>query len=106
MVFQSLSNLLRVRASQPAFNPHGKQRALQVDERVFALLRTAEGQSQAVLCLVNVTPQSVSVRLSESDLPFDFGSSMVDLISGARISSGNTRSIELMPYQASWLGQP
>jgi sucrose phosphorylase len=103
MVFQRLAQLLRLRALHPAFHPHGVQRMLPTDGRVFALARLAPGEREAVLCLVNVTAQPVTAHVERSDLPPSLASSLRDLLSGTLIEPEEILSIDLLPYQVCWI---
>lgn len=55
-VFSGLRRLLERRRASPAFAPTAAQRVLDIDPRVFAVVR---GTEAPVLCLHNVTGQSV-----------------------------------------------
>lgn len=104
-VLRRLSNLLQVRATQPAFQPNGMQRAFWLDERVFVLERNTGDSRDLRLCLVNVTSQRVALRLDQPGLPIDFRQPVLDLVSGSGLSLRETLSIELLPYQVCWLAQ-
>jgi sucrose phosphorylase len=56
-VFDGLAHMLRTRAGQPAFSPYGDQEVVDLDPRVFAVLRRAGGQE--LLCVCNVTDERV-----------------------------------------------
>ena len=49
--------LLRRRRSEPAFDPRGAQRILDLDPRVFAVERVAPDESSTVLALHNVSAE-------------------------------------------------
>jgi sucrose phosphorylase len=57
--------LLRIRRQHSAFAPSAPQRVLGFDSRLFALLRQSQDGTDIVLCLQNVSPDSVAVRLEE-----------------------------------------
>jgi sucrose phosphorylase len=59
-VFDGLAHMLRTRARQPAFSPYGDQEVVDLDPRVFAVLRRAGGQE--LLCVTNVTGEPVPLR--------------------------------------------
>src|SRR5438876_82277 len=61
-VFGRFKQLLAVRQNEPAFNPAAAQQVLDVDGRVFALLRQP-AHDHAVLCVHNVTDESLQVSV-------------------------------------------
>lgn len=92
-VFTRYAQLLRARAEQPAFDPFGEMRVLDVDQAVFAILR-----GDRVLCLHNVSGQPCAVQLDPGK--FSSPGRWVDLLTG--------ESVELSPaslssYQTLWL---
>jgi glucosylglycerate phosphorylase len=95
-VFNGYKLLLSARRAQPAFHPQADQRVLSLDERLFAVLRGG-GESQPVLCLVNVTSQVVEMVVPPGLLA---STTAVDLLSGDMLSLPQVR---LQPYQARWL---
>ncbi len=56
-VFAGMSELLRRRRSSPAFAPSAQQRLLNIDPRVFALVRETNGER--MLCLHNVSNETI-----------------------------------------------
>jgi sucrose phosphorylase len=94
-VFKEYAHLLRIRKAQPAFNPLSPQQILDLDSRLFALLRG--DSNNKVLCLINISSETVKVELS----PDLLGSSLpVDLLTDREYSSGK---IQIDPYQTLWL---
>ncbi|MBL8062158.1 MAG: sugar phosphorylase [Anaerolineales bacterium] len=77
-VFTKYSELLKIRSSSPAFDPHGEQKIMDLHPAVFAVERTSPDGEVRVLCLHNVSQDTVSFSVS-----------------------GNT--ITLGPYQVLWL---
>ncbi len=92
-VFARYAQLLRARAAQPAFDPFGEMRVLDVDQAVFAVLR-----DDRVLCLHNVSNQPRGVRLAPR--PFDVTRQWVDLLTGQPVDLSRA---SLSPYQTRWL---
>ncbi len=84
-VFQRYQQLLRVRRTQPAFDPANPQRVLDMHPAVFALQRSP------LLALHNLSGEVAAV-----DLP---GDTWHDLVSGGVYS----RRADLRPYQILWL---
>ena len=96
-VFTTYTHYLSIRKVHPAFNPLAPQQVLDLGSQVFALLRTAEGQREKVLCLINITNSEVEVEVDPTTLD---SSVWVDLISGMEYHPGK---INLEPYQVLWL---
>lgn len=102
-VFSRYSDLLRMRRTHRAFDPHADQHIVGWDERIFAVLRVASDQSERVLCLHNVANEVVSVHLGKN----------VDAESWKNLADSTTYthdlngvcSLTLLPYQTIWAMQ-
>lgn len=79
MVLRGLADLLRRRWSSAAFHPAAGQRVLDLDPRVFALVRTSPDGRESALCLHNLSRERV----------------------GLRVPRGSAETV-LEPYQARW----
>jgi sucrose phosphorylase len=101
-VFRAYRRLLAARAAEPAFHPHGDQQVLELDERVFALLRTSPGGDHQVLCAHNVSAQVRSLRIRPSDLNLPTGR-WRDLLSGQDYYVEEENTLSLPPYAVLWL---
>ncbi len=101
-VFQRLIHLLEIRASQPAFNPYGRQQVLDIDGRVFAVRRISPGGEQGLLCLQNISTQKVTLPLNQLDLP-QLDGHPVDLVANVLISPHEDDHLKLHPYQTIWI---
>jgi sucrose phosphorylase len=111
-VFYPYMDLIRARASHPAFHPRGGQRVLLPHEiggersgrALFALVRTAPDGGGDVLCIHNVSSSEQQFRAALSALQSACRSEWEDLISGAthRAEEGRLR-LALKPYQVLWL---
>jgi sucrose phosphorylase len=105
-VFRGYAQLLRARAATPAFHPHGAQQVIRAagGPPVFALLRSAPGGGDRVVCLHNVSGQPQPVQLDARTSQLGTPACLTDLVGGARLRpAGATFQIELGPYQVSWL---
>lgn len=101
-VAKRLVDLLEIRVGEPAFHPHGRQRILDVDPRVLAVMRAAPSGGSKVLGLISVSRDTVNLRIAAADL--DLGGSLRDLVSGDGVSVANGfLSLRLGPYQVAWL---
>jgi glycosidase len=108
-VLRGYLHLLRQRRAQPAFHPHGGQRALRLHDALFAVVRRAPtgqagGEGETVLCLVNVSPDSQAVQLDLGAWDLPSASAWRDLIGGGvyPLREGHL-SFALEGYQALWL---
>jgi sucrose phosphorylase len=102
-VFSYLSHLITTRANHPAFTPYGIQRVLETGSGIFALLRVNTETEQSVLCLHNVSAESIRVKMDLSLIFFEQPGNLHDLISGEKYNPGKTLSLLLTPYQSAWL---
>ncbi|MBE2184748.1 MAG: sugar phosphorylase [Anaerolineae bacterium] len=98
-VYTAYSQLLRVRAEEPAFHPFGDQTVLAVHESVFALVRLAPDQSSEVIALHNTGEQDVPVQIEIQNATV-----WQDLLSGERYLSMEGRlNLRLAAFQVAWL---
>ena len=97
-VFKAYSHILEIRKKQPSFNPLAPQKILDIDPRVFGVLRSADEKKEKVLCLINISNEDVSFTI-DSEI-YKTASSWIDLLSGENYTVG---SIYLEPYQVLWL---
>jgi glucosylglycerate phosphorylase len=82
-VFDGCQKALQMRRQHPAFHPCGGQQVLAFDPRVFAVRRISPDGTDKVLCLHNVSPETVPVP--------------------AAFTSGAGDVSCLSPYQVLWL---
>jgi sucrose phosphorylase len=103
-VFGRYVDLLKVRASTPAFHPNGAQQIVPGNSGVFALLRTSSEGSHKVLCVHNI---SARPQLFEAEAAaLGFTGPLVDMLSGQPAPrAGGALRLNLVPYQAAWLAQ-
>lgn len=100
-IFTNMKDLISLRKKHPAFHPFGGQKAYEIDDRVFCLLRWDPDETEKVLVLANLTSESVSLDLNEYNLPFKNGSNYNDILSGKQyVSNGK---VELPPYKVIWI---
>ncbi len=65
-VIDGVLHMLRTRREHPAFSPFAPQQVLTLNSRIFAVRRGTGAES--VLCLTNVTDQTVALQMSGTDL--------------------------------------
>jgi sucrose phosphorylase len=95
-------DLLERRIAEPAFHPHARQRVLDLDRRVFAVLRTASDASSQILCLVNVSDARCSVEVPLTEVAWS-GAGVVDLVNGDAMVVEGRLVVNLQSYQVRWL---
>ena len=81
-VFDGFRNYLELRRRHAAFGPRGGQQVLAMDPRVFAVRRTSPDGTDRMLCLHNVSNETVSVSTASA--------------------SGAGTVTRLSPYQVLW----
>lgn len=78
LVFGGLAHLLEQRRTSRAFAPGAKQRLLELDARVFAVIRESVGGAERMLCLHNVSDETVvltagkNTSLARTLAPYEF----------------------------------
>lgn len=98
-VFQRMAQLLKARAAHPAFDPHGKQRVVEFNQSIFAVLRTSPLNGEQVLCLHNAADHEQQVTI---DFASYKASAAVDALSHKMMNTAGSVFI-LRPYQVLWL---
>jgi sucrose phosphorylase len=89
-IFNGLKQMVEIRRQQSAFSPYAPQTVLELDDRVFGLKRENEKTKEVVYCVVNVTPDDVTI---ETDISGE------DLFTGKKVH----KSLALSPYQYVWV---
>jgi len=96
IIFKSYQNLLSIRTTQSAFDPFGTFEILNLNEKVFAILRHDAKNQNSILALHNCCSETITI-----ELPKLFENSK-ELIGGNDIKDG---IINLVPYQVAWYKQ-
>lgn len=91
-IFARYRQLLSARSSSPAFHPYGTQKILQIDKKIFAVLRTSPDETKQVLCLQNVSTQNVRGQIPHQK-------AARDLLTNRSVDA----QLTLQPYQTIWL---
>ncbi|WP_394172092.1 sugar phosphorylase [Guptibacillus hwajinpoensis] len=97
LVFNDLKTLISIRKSTKAFHPNASQQVLEMDRRVFSVVRTNEQTGDRVVAIINVSDETVPVQ--QETLDSYVKGTAHDLISDRKISS----DITLSPYEVIWL---
>lgn len=98
-VFNALTRLLSVRKQTRAFDPEAAQHCVFVDPRLFVVKRTNTAIGSQVLCVFNLSKQTVGVDVTQLGLAntarlSDLLSREVGPVTGSKLS--------FLPYQVSW----
>jgi glycosidase len=102
-VFAAYRRLLRARASDLAFHPHGSQRVIFLNEGVFALLRTSPAGDSHVLCLQNLSGRTQPLLLHPDALSLPPGLWRDLLSEQVYPVGGEGLSLPLPSYAVRWL---
>lgn len=101
-VFDSYSDLLKLRKENKAFAPASPQKILELNQKVFAVQR---GQvEQKITALTNVSSEAVELELEADLIKAENGSVLRDIITEEdyKIENGSLK-LKLAPYQNRWL---
>jgi glucosylglycerate phosphorylase len=103
-IFTRYKYLLELRKDQVAFHPAGDQRILNLNESVFAFLRTSPDKQEKILCLVNVTPNQQEWVFEPGAWEMPKARSFHDLIGRKVYPLQKSRlALVLKSYQTLWL---
>jgi len=80
-VFSGYKKLLKARMGNPAFHPYGAQQILSLHRSIFALLRTSLDGKTRMLCLTNVTRQSLEIVVDLKCSSLADATSLTDILS-------------------------
>ena len=98
-VLRVIQDMLRVRKQQAGFHPEASQACLGADSRVFAVRRTSQEGLQLLLCLANLSAETVV--LSRSALELDEGASLEVLFALGSVTI-DTDELAFPPYAVAW----
>jgi sucrose phosphorylase len=102
-IFSQLSELLIIRKVNHAFDPKSRQSIMDLDERLFSLIRFQDDLMKAFICIHNLSPDYVDSSIKISDLISDglkkvsvrFGKEMVLL-------TEDKLELTISPYSVIW----
>jgi len=92
-IFPHYIHLLKTRRKQPAFHPKAPLNVLNIDPKIFAIIR--KSTTQTIYALTNISSESFSLVLQKHNIP----EYLTDLLSEKTIA----RKLKLNPYQTVWL---
>ena len=94
-IWRGYRRMLSARAAEAAFHPFGRQEILELDPRVFAVLRTQPNLWRKVICLFNFSRDEIRLPLPGQDQRWlDLIADQPDIVSG---------ELSLRPYERRWL---
>lgn len=104
MIYEGYKNLLKQRKMNRAFHPQGEQRIIDLDEKIFAILRISPDEKKQVLCLHNVSEKDRRILIHFDDL-------LSGKVTGIKSLFGNVAAVlndqkcdmQLEAYQTAWL---
>ena len=104
-ILDGTMRLLETRAGTPAFRPNAPQKILDIDARVFGILRDGSDHHW-VLCLYNLSRETVLLSFDRGRLGVESKGPLVDLLgSETEPLQSLERCLELRPYDTMWLAE-
>ena len=105
-VFNGYATLLRARKSHPAFHPNGGQSILDIDDKVFAVMRSSRDGNEALLCLQNIQATEVALALNIVEMGLERCKIIRDILSGNLFAvEKDTLRVTLAPFAVLWLAK-
>jgi sucrose phosphorylase len=101
-VFNAFRSLLEIRRAEPTFHPNAKQTVFRFDDRLFTLIRTSENGDQ-LFVMINVSNETVRVRMPLSKLGWAEGESITELIEKQTFVASTADEMIIEPYQMKWI---
>jgi sucrose phosphorylase len=103
-VFNGFVEMLKIRRVLSAFHPFGVQEVLDVDPRIFAVMRVSPDQTERVLCLNSVSNERVELTIDLEVFGFGSGVKFQNMFTREIISKQNGSTILVIPpFSVVWL---
>lgn len=103
-IFNGLTRMLRVRRECPAFHPFGDQQILHLHPAVFSLIRVSPDQVSRVLCLHNVSNQTIELSINLEEIGIEEVSEFRPILMNKLVSlQKRVLRFLLDPYEILWL---
>lgn len=106
-VFNGYLEMLQAKSfsTERAFAPQGRQAILDIDDRLLTILRQSPNQQTAVLCLTNVTQDSLEFDLTHQILPLPEYQVWREILSKNSNLREDTEGLQVKmgPYGVLWL---
>jgi len=102
-IFSKLSSLLEVRRQNKVFDPRSRQSILDIDERLFCLLRYQDNFKEVVLCIHNFSSETINKSIDSSALKIDYQTKVNILYGLGKVSrNGKNLDFSIPPYDILW----
>ena len=103
-VFSGYKQLLQARKENSAFHPYGAQKVFALGDQVFAVLRSSPRNEHSILCLVNVSPENITIDLTPITSVLANHHKWKDLITHQSFNTpGDQSKLSMQAYQYLWL---
>jgi len=103
-VFSGYKQLLQARKENSAFHPFGAQKVFAIGDQVFAVLRSSPRNEHSILCLVNVSPEIITIDLTPITSVLAQYHKWTDLITHQSFdTAGDQPKLTVQAYQYLWL---
>ncbi len=99
-IYNSLTNLMKIRKKQPAFHPNATQFTLQLEEEFYGIWRQSIDKSQSIFCINNLT--KFKKKISLLDINLISTDKWFDLISKKKLNNIDDE-LKFNPYQTYWI---
>ncbi len=96
IIFSAYRRLISIRINEKAFNPFGKFKFLDINKKVFAVLKHSLDESESILALHNFSNDTISFLLPDVSKK-----ELKDLLSNTNIKQNE--NVTMQPYQMMWL---
>ena len=100
-LFKEISRRLKIRRKHPAFHPDAAQRVIDLDDELFAFVRTAPG-GEAIACISSFSTVRKEVQLDGLIPELNNPAPCTDLLKSTRYS-GSGKIMTLDPFQTVWI---
>ncbi len=102
-VFNGYAHLLKHRTQEKAFHPNGEQKIINLNNAVFAILRTSTDGKENILALHNVSQEAVRISINPEQLGFNQKWILKDILSENSYQADGEFLYTLPGYGISWL---
>ena len=105
-IFHRVTKILRIRASESAFDPHGSFTPIIIDNNTVSLIIRSKDELNSILGIVNISPHNRLIQVPLNSKEIFSSGFLIDLIEKTKYQideNARTFTIPLNPYQAVWL---
>jgi len=102
-ITSALLDLIKLRTGEHAFHPNALQQVFMVSDALFVIQRTAIGEEEKILCVINITGIPQEVRFAKDAIGRK-SNALTDIITGKlyKFRDGNL-TLKCRPYHILWL---